>query len=477
VLKIKNRLLPRKVVYVFLLAWCVLFAWGLAIFPGGALYYSGFSFVFLLLLCSGLDGRAGYGYLFATVMLWSGFWLKLVVHLGLNYDFIEPTGRFTGTPTQWNGVLEVASVGAAGILAGRALYSICMNAWLSRDIVHRTMVPGWFISKRKTIWIISLLSSAFFAILNAKLGIQQNGLVPQTILIWPLNAVIAWVLSSGLSIIMITLLWWDVTLGSRLFGPLCIIVFEAFFSTISLLSRGVYVFHTIFVFIALCTVGAVKNLLSKKAIAILSLLFVTCFVGSIVVTNIARGKYYSDLDLIGRSSNYKLFLSNSQLAKLPSFVIDRWIGIEGLMATYTYPGKGERLLKAGLVERRQIGKETLYQEICLSIYRFSDVKKFQFASIPGPIAFFYYSGSLIVVFFGMLLMALVLLGSETLVASVIGNPLLCAWVGAFMANWMCQFGLAPISVVPYMMEMAMGIAMVRFLEKTIQDVPPKTASD
>ena len=414
---------------------------------------------------------------FAVLMLWSGFWLKLVVHMGLGMRLLSRSGNFSGEDIQWDGVLAVASVGAAGMLLARTLFHVFMRKPVHDASGLKTAPPRWFATHRRIVWPILLLLAIVLAALNAVLGIQQDGLVPRTILVWPLNAMIAWLLSSGLSMAMVSVLWWEIGLGSRLLLPLCLIIIEAFGSTISLLSRGVYIFHTVFTFFALGFVKSAKQLMSRKTVAAVSVLFITFFVGTIMVTNMVRSQYYSDSQsmmqifsgsiesLFGGKkhhdkNSYRMFMENSQLSKLPSFVIDRWIGMEGMMATNTYPDKGYALLKAGLVEKRQIGKGTLYQEICQSVYRFANIKKFQFASIPGPIAFFYYSGSMLVVFFGMMLLTFFLLGSEVLVFRLTGNPLLCAWLGAFFANLLCQFGLAPISMVPYLFEMAIGVVAI-----------------
>jgi hypothetical protein len=90
--------------------------------------------------------------------------------------------------------------------------------------------------------------------------------------------------------------------------------------------------------------------------------------------------------------NYQ-FISPSEFGKLsaneiPSFrwplihqlMVNRWIGLEGLMSISSYDEKGMPVLLSMLLEKREIGKVTNYQIVSKSGYQVSD-SKFQFASM------------------------------------------------------------------------------------------------
>ena len=70
-----------------------------------------FSFLFLVMLISGFYRQVNCGYIFFVVMLCLVFWLKLTVHLLVDYPFGEPVGFFDGTPAAWGKVLLAATVG------------------------------------------------------------------------------------------------------------------------------------------------------------------------------------------------------------------------------------------------------------------------------------------------------------------------------------------------------------------------------
>lgn len=123
--------------------------------------------------------------------------------------------------------------------------------------------------------------------------------------------------------------------------------------------------------------------------------------------------------------------------------VDRWIGMEGVMAISSYSEKNNALFLTALTERSGIGKVTMYQKICQSIYQTADMDKYQFASLPGAAAFFYYTGSLWAVFLGMFFLTLMAIYSEYLVHYLTGNVLLCALVGMNAANAIAQLGVVP----------------------------------
>lgn len=205
--------------------------------------YAIFSAVFAMVLLSGLYCKASYGYLFLAIFFWLGFWLKLTVHSIFRYDYVEPVGLFDGSLAAWDEALWVPTVAGIGMLLGRWLYSMINGNNIRQFTADRISVPGWYSTIRKAAWVLLIVATVGLATLNSMYGIQQSGLVAQTILVWPLNGVIYWLLSTGLSVGVVTLLWWDVCLKKDISLPIYALFGEAFLSTMSLLSRGLFVFQ------------------------------------------------------------------------------------------------------------------------------------------------------------------------------------------------------------------------------------------
>jgi len=490
-----EKLVDRYVVgkWVFWFIWLLLFVGGVVHYPGSLLTYTMFSAAFLTMLISGFYRQISYGYLFLVVMLWLGFWLKLTVHLLVDYPFMESVGSFVGTPAAWDEVLWIATTGSVGVVVARLLYGL--TKWPSSMLVPNSefKTPTWYPATRKWMWAGLMVACIGLAITNASLGILQIGLVPGTILLWPLNAVICWLIGYGLTLGIATLLWWDVSLGRNVSVVVYFVLLEAFISTVSMLSRGGYIFHVVPQFLALYKNKNAVSGWSRKNITAVCMTFIVLFALANPLVNALRSFYYSDVPLpinnsesTGNASgasvdnaggvntggaltyNVGIKLVNNAGRKangLAKFAIDRWVGAEGVMAVSAYPKKGIDLFKDGIMERREIGKDTLYIEISRPVYLgLVDKSKFQFSEIPGVMAFLYYTGRLWVVALGMVVLVLAVLGSERLVFKFTGNPLLSALWGGAAANAVAQMGVAPRGLFVYFFELSCGIAAICFVQ-------------
>lgn len=462
---------------VFLFVWTLLFVAAVTHYQGSWLTYTVFSVTFLAMLASGFYRQISYGYLFLVGMLWLGFWFKVTIHLLVDYPFGEPVGFFNGTAGEWDEVLKVATVGSLGVMVARLLYSLAgtSSSMITKNDVFKA--PAWYPGIRKWLWAGLVFVCIGLALLNIQLGIHQVGLVPSTILMWPFNAVISWLLGGGLALCIATLLWWDIILGRNISSVVYFILLESFSSSVSLLSRGTYIFHAIPQILGIYANRTRVAVWSRKNIIIFCIVFILMFMISLPLVNTLRAYHYSNVTpvwngvsvLSEKSAGSEVSeVSAADLGKnasiLVKFAVDRWIGTEGVMAVAAFPEKSDDLFFRGLTERREIGKTTVYQEICQAHYRFMDMNKFQFASLPGAVAFLYFTGSLWVVILGMIVLTLTLLASEGLVFRLTSNPLLCTLWGMAAANAVAQMGIDPRGGLTYFFEMSFGVAVIWFVQ-------------
>lgn len=445
--------------WLLLSVWIFLFIGGVSQYTGSWFHYTVFSFVFLAMLISGFYRQVSYGYLFLVVMLWLGFWLKLTVHLLIDYPFGEPIGFFDRAPFAWDNVLLVSTVGSAGVILARLLYYFSKQP--SSIFVQNStfLVPSWYVEKRRWIWAGLMFFCISVAVINASLGIQQSGLVSNIVLLWPLNAVVYLLLASGFSFCVATLLWWDMVLGRKISKVVYFVLLESFSSTISILSRGVYIFHVIPQMLALYKNKELVFGWSRKNIIVMTIVFVMLFAISNPIVNMMRAYLYSN-----NTQEITFVDSGVSLGALMKFSVDRWIGLEGVMAVSMYPLKGSDLFIEVLTEHGEVGKSTIYQEVCQAHYRFMNMSKFQFASVPGAIAFLYFTGHLWVIAGGMIFLVFVLLLSESLIFRFTGNPLLCALWGGITANAVAQMGIAPRGLLFYFFELTCGVMVIYFVQ-------------
>jgi hypothetical protein len=531
-----------------------------ALVLGGLFYYRGssalyllFSMSFLLMLITSFRLRTCYGYLFLVIMLWMGFWVKITAHLIFDYAYIEPVGRFVDDSTAWDEVLWIAFFTSAGVMLSRLGFDILTGRYYrANHILPR--VPIWYCNVRAWLWLVVIFVLILMAILNSVLGIQQVGLVHRTLLPWPLNALIAWQITIGGSLVLTVLLWWEVGVTKNISWSIFALLAEAVLSTLSVFSRGVYIFHTVPQMIALYNnrkllagVGVAK-IIATFIVWLCLLLFAIAGVTSLrayfypasnhkttenqlrltrlevveggisnVKKLIDKGEpqeahlqellseraaliagthariirnekqiFAGQTDVIDResmadvtnSNDSRVFsLENKQafnqffyqfrsglIDKVVSLSVDRWIGLEGVMAVVSYPNKSIELFKEVAFEKRELGGVTKYQNIANSHYQWTDTDAWQFASLPGMAAFLFISGSKWVVLIGAFSFVFILQMAEMAVSKLTANPLLCSLLGITMANTIAQFGVTPRQDIPFYVMNACFILFVYIVQ-------------
>jgi hypothetical protein len=453
------------------LIWFALFFAGLLGYAGSKALYVGFSLVFLVLLWSGLYRQLSYGYLFLTIFLWLGFWFKLTANLLIfgHVPFGEPVGLFDSSPAAWDAVLWAAVITALGTMIGRFVYGLFKP--VSTCTFDEIMVaPAWYAACRIPLWVAVLGACLSLAIINSICGIHQIGLNPRSILPWPMNALIAWVVSIGSAMAITTLLSWEFHSGKNLTLPMYMVLLEALVSTMSLLSRAAYLFHIIPQVIVLSQNKKRAGHSTKKTRFQFLIAIFVMFVVSLVSVSKLRDYHYATL---------ATSVAASKVAEAPStttpvvpsvrpillhqLFVNRWIGLEGLMAVSAYPHKNLQLLIEMAGERRKVGEPTHYQAISNSLYQVAN-SQYMFASLPGIAAFLLFSGSLAVLMLGMTIFTLSLLATERLIFALTRNPFMCALLGLTFANVLAQFGIAPLQDIPFVsmiMGAVVGIAALR----------------
>jgi len=549
---INFHILKKPYLIIFSLIWSLLFSVSLMKYQGSAFAFTLFSFSFLILLFLGFYKNKSYAFMYLAVFLWLGFWTKLVAHLLLDYEYIEPIGVFSGSTGEWDQVLWVSTIACLGVIIGRFLYAI-LNFKVADDNQNNNVYPEWYPTIRIKVWALFIVIVILATVSNTVLGINQIGLSPRTILPWPLNALISWIVSIGGVMGLATLIWWDISLKKGVYPALFAITIEAFISSISLFSRGVFIFHSIPQFIALYKNKLLDNF-SKKRLAIVGCFILIFFVLSLAIVSVLRANFYSQdgittttksqislnrlevlkggiarvKKLIRQGGDHKAHLAellieqeglqmkvsnstsdfrlklikeNEDTREIPDSIndknviidhqvqfdrinesvalkefyyqltqgvflkvlalsVDRWVGLEGVMAVVSYPNKGRALIIDTFIEKRTPGEVTRYQEIANSKYQWVDSNVWQFASLPGAVAFLYFSGSFWIVLFGMILFAFLVQFLEFLIYKGTRNPILCSLLGVSIANNVTQFGIAPAQGSVYLFMIFVGILAI-----------------
>lgn len=383
---------------------------------------------------------------FIGIFLWIGFWLKMSIRVAFfNGEFHEAIGNFSGTGTSYDNLLAIASVGAAAFLSARFIRVYFFSyPSIERESQHEMTFS--FYAKYKTFIIPGFL---LFIILivstNAFFGIYQRGTVPRTIIPFWLKGIYIWLLLFGMASISAIMLDCELRLKREPYGIVFLCLLECFFSNVSILSRGMILnagslLFGIFKTIKKRSINA-GNWFKIAIIGILGILFGL----SLFMVTYVRSYTESGRNLEGPSSasTFAAFAETTRTGQI--LLIDRFVGIEGLMAVSSYSGLGWDIWKKAWQEKYSDTGTSLYDHTFIkSPYSTPPKLKHHFISLPGIIAFFYYPGSLPFLFLGILLLGLAGAAIEICVYKIGGgNLILCALIGQVVASRYAHFGYVP----------------------------------
>jgi len=485
---------------VFCLAVCVLSFLTLINYPGHAVIYTVFTIALNALFILGFAKDKIFFDTFVGIFFWLGFWLKFSVRVALmGGKFQEPIGQFEGTGGAYDQALLVASCGVIALLIAsfvrRKFFSSYENV---KGQARPEGVLAFYLNHRKL--VLTLFSTLFVtvALTNLVFGIYQRGSVPRTILPFGLSGVYTWLLLFGLASISAVILDCEFRMKKDPYLVSFICLSECFFSNVSMLSRGMILNGGSLI------IGLIDNArrrfidLSLGYKLIISVIFVVLFTTSVFAVNhIRKGLFFSYLPLaavstpagetigpissgekIGsvrtapREAVSMMFLPEpfaNMIAGIKALLIDRWVGIEGVMAVSSYQGLGWDLWKRAWQERYLHSGTSMFDRTILK-YEYLDIhlSRYHFINLPGILAFFYYPGSFIFLFVSMLLLGFIGAGIEISIYKLSGgNIIFCSLIAQVVAYRYAHFGYVPYQSYLLFGSIYLNVLLIFFLNKSL----------
>jgi hypothetical protein len=442
-----------KILYCF---FTIFLAISWTIWPGSSFSYLAFFFSFTTLLFFGITRRPSIGYLLLSIILSIGYLLKLTLRMigGTFNDaskWVEPIGRFSFSASAWDDVALISSVGALGVLCAGQFWRRRIDDWQVRnDIAWYT--PGMRIGG----WAIVLGATALVVVLNETFHIFHGGLRPALHMPWPMHGLFGWAVSVGIILGAMVLIHLDILAKRSLYFSIILFVAVSSALSITTFSRGTLVLQslplltTLILFRKLIPWLTRWNLLGIVAIFVCGLLL-TVFASEQRRANNVYAKVQNGVTM----QNFAVLIRRLS--------VDRWVGLEGVMAVSSYPGKSNDLLIRAAKERREMDNVDLYTGD-VSLSGFQDTSKYQFATLPGMFAFLYYSGSFLVVFFGTAVLTSIVIAVEHGIRRVTQNPILAGQVGGYAAIMAVQLGggglVQPASVLAFTVAVALTLGFL-----------------
>ncbi len=379
-----------------------------------------------------------YAYGFFAFFFFLGFWGKFIAHITLGNPFIEPTGSFDGSILHWDAALSASAAASAGVATARVAHLAYLRRKGGKD-KESLAIPSLYINYRKSLWVLTFIAILIVAIWNRSAAIYQIGVNPKVVLPLHLNVLFGWLINWGFALWLACLVHWELKFASKnTWAMVIVMLFEAAAMGISSLSRSAYVFH------GLAGLAPWANAMRRRLLFLISWGVAPYLLGlavTLYVVQMQRSEVYLATPAFQAVKvDGKLTASaaakKGMLIQVPYLFLNRWVGLEGILAVASYPSKDFQLFKSALRENPKAGVDSIFQRIAGSNYGHSE--EFTFLTLAGAASIFYYSNSYAVVFVGMTLVALLILLVEITTNRLTQNPYVLSVSGIAMAYTVTQ---------------------------------------
>jgi hypothetical protein len=424
-------------------------------YPGFGPIYVLFAILSNALLYFGFRRNAIFFDTFIGILFWLGFWLKLTFRVAfMDGQFHEAVGNFDGSGAAFDRALLVASCGFLGLLAVsfvREKYVFTYPAKLT-EVAQEGLIKAYQNHRRGVLFGFAILFVTV-AVTNFYFGIYQRGSIPRTVLPYGLGAIYSWLLLFGLASISALILHFEFTLNRKTSYPVVIIsVLEGFLTNVSLLSRGMIINGSALGYGVIRSLKfySIKSNYRFWAVSFL-MYIILCGISVVLVQHLRlidpralESIDFSDL----RSLVSKLYLNEMNIVTIGRgtkvLFLDRWVGIEGVMAVSSYPKQGWDLWSEAWKETHSHKMSFYDANLITSPYRDIDMTKHHYISLPGIVAFCFYPGSFPFLFMCMFVLGAVAAAIEISVFKLGGaNIMLCSLLAQVVAYRYAHFGYAP----------------------------------
>lgn len=387
--------------------------------------------------------------LFMSIFLWLGIWMKMSLAI-----------VFFSRPFNVSAVIMdkalIVSILAFLSLNGAIYFRTLIPLNVGRSI-HNPISSLLFFYKinRYKLLLIYLFLYSFVAFLNFKLHIYQRGLVADYTIPLHLKSIIEFFFLVGFPAVGSYLLFFEcINNRNKPYLVSMLLIFEGFFSSVSILSRG-FIFNISSVIFGLVKYwGSIEH--KKKFLYSISFVIFTLFIFSLKIVSDVRDKKFYAGSPPPRESIFSG--SNTNL----DFLYTRWVGIEEIILVIKKNNLNFGLLKESLNESPGQKHQSFF-DINFSPERYAntDWSKNSFISTPGVVAFYFYTGSyiflFICLFFTFFIMSLLEIFSNIFGG---GNIIFTSLVSQILAFRLAHFGFAPLNSYKFFISILSFILLV-----------------
>ena len=405
---------------------------GIFLYKGNFWISQIFSLVFCGFLFCSIRSKNTF-FIFLSILLWLGFWFKFNASLYINNGkLFEPVGLFDYSSQLYDNILIISSVGLTGFFTSYFLRNK-NNSTKKIYIIKKCYINySWVF-----IFIITILT----AIINIKYSIYQRGTRGGIDLPIILTLIIQWMMYIGIISLSLILGFASIIYKDKnITLYLALILIIDFIISTSSISRGFIMSSSAIILLFIICCNSVKITNNYKNKIIITLIFIILCVLNLSLTTYIRNNFILDNSITNFKQNFE------PSGGVNNLVFGRWVGLEGVASTAAYSDKGIELFITSLKEKKDNTQASFYDKNIIkdSPYLNIENKKYYAITLPGIIGYLNYSGSLIFIFFGCLLLGL--FGNMIINCSnfLFYNPLVTGYIGYLIAYRYVSFGAYPL---------------------------------
>ncbi len=463
-LKNSNKIIYKYLVSLLILAIFSLIYLGVQNYSSNKFNYLSFSIISNFLIFFAIRKNAVFFETFFSLFLWLGFWFKFTCTIVFTDGvFREGVGTFNYSKESFDEVLFVCQIGILSFIVSGYFRELFLFKYPKR-INFQNIKENFFSFGRKKIWWFFIIFYISIAFLNFYFKIYQKGLLPIYDINFIISGIFKWLLLFGLSAFSATLIFYEFNFYKKFFFlSALLIIIETFFTSFSMLSRGM-------IFNAFALMYGIYKFSNKiespnhysyylKSLAIILVLFYI----SVSSVNYIRANYFYvgksvdfvlDLDLDKENKKTqteipKKYASSKEInSEILYLIINRWVGVDGIMAVTSKKDLlSLKFLFSSFSERATKDTPTFYEltfgleENMPTNELYENVKG---NTLPGILAFLYYSGSYLVLFIGIFILSIIASCIEFVSFKLSSNNLIfSSLIGQVIAFRFIHFGYLP----------------------------------
>lgn len=454
----------------------------LLLYPGNKLIYLLFSLTFNLYFIYSFKKEAFFFDFFFSIFLWLGFWFKFSIQMiFLKNRFPEGIGGFDFKSSSFDDVLMICIVPIISII----FLSYIIRNYLFNYSLFFKKNPNLpkinHLNQKKIIFfsILFILSFMIIYSLNLYFSIYQKGINYEGNLNFITYNFIVWFIKIGAPSIASIIIYYSILIDLK---PLktktfYISIIESFISSLSQISRAM-IFNPFSVLFGIYKLNQYKkNIYSENTIKKFLMYLVTFFLISLIFSSDLRNKFYN-LEKVNTSSSNEIVKKqmSNYFSNLFYLIGNRWVGIEGVMTSYSLDEKSVKFFLSSFTEKYNYS-ETFYETKVkknTQVYKYDEVQNYFTKQdlkhirifTPGIIGFLFYSGSIILVCLVISLIYIFCIIVEFIILKLSQNNFLfTSLISNILAYHLIHFGYMPQNSYKIILGIFLGLIMIMAINK------------